>query len=104
MEAEIEAAGGGRLVILELGVGRRVEVVREECECVVADVVAKGGTATLVRIGPDVEPTWSAGAAAAAARSAEAGGPQTRPPGGPRLLCVRATARQALCKLEGLLH
>ncbi len=54
MENEVEASGG-HLVILEIGVGRRVEVVRQECEEVLKDVAAKGGTVTLIQINLDVK-------------------------------------------------
>ena len=52
MERDLKASGG-RLVILEIGVGHRVEVVRQECEEVLKDVAAAGGTVTLVRINLD---------------------------------------------------
>ena len=54
MENEVEASGG-HLVILEIGVGRRVEVVRQECEEVLKDVVVKGGTVTSIQINLDAK-------------------------------------------------
>jgi len=51
MERELKA--GGRLVILEIGVGHRVEVIRQECDEVQKDVAAAGGTVTLIRINLD---------------------------------------------------
>lgn len=51
MERELKA--GGRLVILEIGVGHRVEVIRQECDEVLKDVAAAGGTVTLIRINLD---------------------------------------------------
>ncbi|CAK9028041.1 unnamed protein product [Durusdinium trenchii] len=52
MEEEIS---GSHLVILEIGVGRRVEVVRQECEEVLRDVNDKGGRTTLIRVNLDEE-------------------------------------------------
>lgn len=51
MERELKA--GGRLAILEIGVGHRVEVIRQECDEVLKDVAAAGGTVTLIRINLD---------------------------------------------------
>lgn len=51
MEAEL-ASSGGKLVILELGCGTRVQSIRQECEMVFRDAAAKGACVTLVRINP----------------------------------------------------
>lgn len=51
MEAEL-AASGGRLAILELGCGTRVQSVRQECECVFRDASERGARASLIRVNP----------------------------------------------------
>ena len=53
MERELKDGCGGQLVILEIGVGHRVEVIRQECDEVLKDVAAAGGTVTLIRINLD---------------------------------------------------
>ena len=44
------------VAVVEIGCGTRVPSVRVECEQVVADVNARGGRATLVRINPEAHP------------------------------------------------
>lgn len=44
---------GKRLAILELGCGLRVPSVRQECEMVLRDTLARGGRCTLVRVNPE---------------------------------------------------
>lgn len=46
----------GRLAILELGCGTRVQSIRQECEMVLADAAAKGARVTLIRVNPSDDP------------------------------------------------
>merc|ERR1712139_62081 len=89
MEAQIESSRSGSLVILELGVGRRVEVVRKECEEVMKDVGAKRGHVTLVRVNPDADLSPSAGSDFSVDCSSEVSERQ-------RLICLQMTAQEAL--------
>eukprot|EP00929_Paragymnodinium_shiwhaense_P087026 TRINITY_DN47353_c0_g1_i1.p1 TRINITY_DN47353_c0_g1~~TRINITY_DN47353_c0_g1_i1.p1 ORF type:complete len:381 (+),score=48.53 TRINITY_DN47353_c0_g1_i1:340-1482(+) len=51
MEAACEETNG-RLVILEFGVGVRVQVIRQEAEMVFADARARGAKCSLIRVNP----------------------------------------------------
>mmetsp|Transcript_40483 Transcript_40483/g.106906 ORF Transcript_40483/g.106906 Transcript_40483/m.106906 type:complete len:388 (-) Transcript_40483:57-1220(-) len=57
MEEDL-AACRGRLAILELGCGTRVQSIRQECEMVLRDAAARGARVTLIRINPSTDPSF----------------------------------------------
>lgn len=101
METAVAADRSLSLVVLEVGCGTRVPSVRVECEQVVADVCARGGRATLVRINPEPEPSPEPSAGGGGVGQGREGDASVLP--SDAFVYVRGTALEALTKIDALI-